>query len=307
MVLDLQKRLYDLLHVDMSEWRAEEISKVTVDALHFLQDRLGYKIELDRNLTEEEIKELIFVLESNPEFKTYFKGFKQKIRWGMQRLAFIWNDISVERDDSTSNSIDSNEKVMLGISRLRNNKNKQQNRIEKIVEATREGQLVLSNVDMHEQGDNEDDSNLQNSFTTCEELKEFLENATLNKDKKEDGNRIAESAVESDYQTFCRKVFDVLEKYPDVGLIPEQILDLTGQDFYEVKTVVEILKNAKWCKERRKRYYFVSVEDYEEPDVTQEVVDVFASYATEIEIDENAKELMSDPSELLKFLQNKKK
>lgn len=309
MTMDLQKRIYDLLHVDMSEWRAEEISKITIDAIQYLQNKIGREIDLQRNLTEEEIKDLILTLESDPDYKSHFRGYKQKIRWGMQRLAYIWENEHRENDNLIGIVVGSDEKVMLGINRFRNHNYTQIS--DPSESGIKESILKVPITDLI-RGERDEGHCKQNDAEVTSAKKTYSsenlsEGKTQIPENVDENDLDMKETANCDFQTFSRKVYDVLERYPDVGLIPEQILDLTGQEYYEVKTVIEILKSAKWCKERKKRFYFVPVEDYEEPEASPEIISVFESYATTMEIDETVKELMTDPTELLKYLQSKKK
>ena len=304
----LQNKIYELLCEDMSESRSQEISKVTVEAIEYYQNKTDGKIDLSRNLSNEEINNLIMLMEADPDYKTIFRGHKQQIRWGMKRLANIFS----HEENSTKQKksiISSEEKVMLGINRFRTRRNEPEEDLkdlnkakEKLGEGTNYSENRIDSKYIEFQDDEQwhysDDQKLRKAegigeIKTCETLKNGSDETN-------------DSGMVLDIPTLSRKLYDVLEKYPDVGLIAEQILDLSGQDYLEAKTITEILKKAKWCRERKKRFYFVPLEDYEDPEVSSEVLNLLESYASDTELDDEAKALMHDPEELLKYLKSKK-
>ena len=275
---DFQSKLYELLCTQMRSCRAGDISEATVRAISYYQVKFGKKIDLDKNLSDGEVRQIISELESDSDYNILFKGFKNKIRCGFQRLCYIWNEKVSTSDYINSDNAPSDQKK----DEKYNNLNRSQNEIN-IPEYIKEE---------HHKKTDRNAKNVDDSSLHVSESKE-----EISVEKKE---------IIDDFKSFSRKIYDVLEKYPDVGLIAEQILDLTGQEYHDVKTVTEILKNAAWVREKKKRYYFVSLENYVEPQVTPDVIDSLESQVSASNIDEEAKMFMSDPEGLLKYLFSKR-
>lgn len=102
--------------------------------------------------------------------------------------------------------------------------------------------------------------------------------------------------------TLSRKIWQVLNKYPDIGLYIAQVADQTGATRAEV---TEILDNAAWCKKMGSRYYFVQVDDvdimadgmFDDVDTSDEKL--------EFAVDDISPErlaLLDDPEQLIKIL-----
>ena len=129
------------------------------------------------------------------------------------------------------------------------------------------------------------------------------------KEQPNDGiNKAVEIAFgsEVEYREFVQRIYDTLASYPDVGLIPEQILDIAQLEFYSTKAVVELLNNVGWCKKKGKRYYFVDTQIDEDNEFHIDRLASFIIDDSEIEIDEEARDLMKDPEKLLKYIQSKR-
>lgn len=110
-----------------------------------------------------------------------------------------------------------------------------------------------------------------------------------------------------DYYEFVNKVYSTLSLYPDVGLIAEQILDISQLEYYEPKAIEELLSNVDWCKKKGKRYYFIDVKSDEINDEAYlDSINRFSIKDSSIKLDEEVKKLMNDPEKLLQYIMEHK-
>lgn len=121
------------------------------------------------------------------------------------------------------------------------------------------------------------------------ELKQSRSNKTIGKDV-----------------TLSRKIWQVLNKYPDIGLYIAQVADQTGASRTDVS---EILDNAAWCKKLGSRYYFVQVDNVDIISDGMFADDDIADEELEFTADDISPErlaLLDDPEQLIKVLKREK-
>ncbi|MCQ2211177.1 MAG: hypothetical protein MJZ34_12895 [Paludibacteraceae bacterium] len=107
-------------------------------------------------------------------------------------------------------------------------------------------------------------------------------------------------------QNVTRKLYDVLERYPDMGLFIEQIQELGELEGIDDSILKDILSKVTWCRVKKKRYYFIERALYSEIEVSEKMYEQTEQYVSNDVLDEETCMKLRDPEALIKELKKRK-